>query len=537
MIADVLFVNGDFVTLDDAQPRTDALAVAGGRIVATGPEAAGVPSARVVDLHGACVVPGFHDAHAHTLGFGLSLSELRLTSPPFCDLGELYAAIGARAGQQAPGTWIIAGGYDQNKIGGLHPSRWELDRVAGDHPVWLTHTSGHMCVVNSPVLAAIDMFRRPELASLVERDISGEPTGLLLEEAQSLVRDLLPPLGVDLMAAAIGAAHAQYLREGLTSCQEAGIGSGLAGYGPEEPASYRLARARGLLTIRTTLMLEVGYLDSAPPEERAAQPWYSDDWLRLGPVKLFADGSLVGRTAAMSEDFVGDRGNCGQLQMSEEQLSSTIRRVHAAGWQLATHAIGDRAVEVVLDSYERALHEHPRFDHRHRIEHCGVASPEQVRRIAALGVVPVPQGRFVGELGEAMARVLGPERTPWCYRLRSFLDAGVVVPGSSDRPVVVGRPLLGIHDMVNRQTELGQPFVPEEAVTPLQALRAYTLGSAYATFLEQDRGSLEVGKRADFAVLSEDLTRCRPDQIRDIRVDATIVGGLLAYDDAGFGAR
>ena len=535
MIADVVFINGNFITLDEARPRTDALAVVGGRIAATGPDAAGLASAVVVDLRRACVVPGFHDAHAHTLAFGLSLSELRLTSPPFHGLGELYAAVGAQAVQQAPGTWVVAGGYDQNKTGGLHPSRWELDRVSGDHPVWLTHTSGHMGVVNSRVLAAIDMSRRPELAPLVERDVAGEPTGLLLEEAQSLVRDLLPPLGVDVMAAAIGAAHGQYLREGLTSCQEAGIGSGLAGYGPQEPAAYRLARTSGLLTVRTTLMLEVGYLDSAPPEERAVRPWYSDDWLRLGPVKLFADGSLVGRTAAMSEEFVGDRGNCGQLQMSEEQLSSTIRRVHAAGWQLATHAIGDRAIEVVLDSYERAIHEHPRFDHRHRIEHCGLASPEQVRRIAALGVVPVPQGRFVGELGEAMARVLGPERTRWCYRMRSFLDAGVVVPGSSDRPVVVGRPLLGIHDMVNRRTELGNPFVPEETVTPLQALCSYTLGSAYATFLEHDRGSLEIGKRADFTVLSEDLTRISPDRIRDIGVEATIIGGVLAYDEAGFG--
>ena len=537
MIADVVYVNGDFLTLAGAQPRTDALAVSAGRVVALGADAAALPAGRVVDLRGAPVVPGFHDAHSHTLAFGLSLSELRLTSPPLTSLAELYAVVGERAAQQAPGTWVIAGGYDQNKIGGAHPTRFELDRVAGDHPVWLTHTSGHMCVVNSRVLAAIDLSSRPKLAALVERDAAGETTGLLLEQAQSLVSDLLPPLGIGVMAAAIGEAHVRYLREGLTSCQEAGIGSGLAGFGPQEPAAYRLARASGVLGVRTTLMFEVDYLDSAPPDELAVLPSNADDWLRLGPVKLFADGSLLGRTAAMAEDFCGDPGNRGQLQRSEVELCSTICRFHAAGWQLATHAIGDRAVEVVLDSYAQALQLYPRFDHRHRIEHCGVATPEQVRRIVALGVVPVPQGRFVGEIGEAMAQVLGPERTPWCYRLRSFLDAGVELPGSSDRPVVAGPPLLGIHDMVNRRTELGNPFVPEEALTPLQALRAYTLGSAFAAFVEHDRGSLEIGKLADFAVLSEDVTRCDPNRIRDVRVEATVVGGVLCYDDAGFDQR
>ena len=260
---------------------------------------------------------------------------------------------------------------------------------------------------------------------------------------------------------------------------------------------------------------------------------FGDEWLRIGPMKIFADGSLIGRTAAMLEDFANEPGNRGFFQTEPAKLRDTIVEAHRSGWQVATHAIGDRAVCTVLDIYEEALRDRPRPDHRHRIEHCGVLPDDQVGRMRDLGVIPVPQGRFVNEIGDGMVEALGPRRVRSAYRQRSFLDAGIPLPGSSDRPVVQGPPLLGIHDMVNQKTAKGADFNPAEALTPLQALRCYTLGSAYASFDEHRKGSLEPGNLADFTVLSQDPTAVDPVAISSIEVLATVVGGEVAHDGMG----
>jgi hypothetical protein len=321
--------------------------------------------------------------------------------------------------------------------------------------------------------------------------------------------------------------------------QEAGIGGGLVGETPAELAAYQLARERGVLRVRSTVMVAASVLHDLPDGagfglDLGLRTGLGDEWLRIGPMKLFADGSLVGRTCAMHEPFAGadpDAGgpeNRGYFQVPEDELARTIRLAHDAGWQIATHAIGDRAVTVVLDAYEAALAASPRADHRHRIEHCAVLQPAELTRLASLGLIASPQGRFVNELGDGMRAALGEARVPWCYRLRSVLDAGVVLPASSDRPVVNGAPLLGLPDMVRRRTSSGAPFSPEEAITPAEALRAYTYGSAYATFAEDRLGTLEPGKLADFAVLSGNpLDESGMD---DLRVLATAVGGELRYE-------
>lgn len=312
-----------------------------------------------------------------------------------------------------------------------------------------------MCVVNTAVLDALDLDAVAEGGAVV-LDNDGQPTGLLQEQAQNLVHDLAYPYPLDGLVDAIGRAHQQYLAEGITSIQEAGIGGGWIGHNPGELAAYQQARAQGQLRVRTTLMpaAEVlhplaGHADDelAACLDLGARCGFGDDWLRLGPVKVFADGSLIGHTAAMHEDYVGDAGNRGYLQSSPDRLRRTILDAHRTGWQVATHAIGDRAVDTVLDIYAEALATWPRPDHRHRSEHCGVTSPAALQRIAELGVIPNTQARFISELGDGMAEALGPERTRWCYRQRSFLDRGITLPASSDRPVVNGAPLAGIHDL------------------------------------------------------------------------------------------
>lgn len=543
MRVDTVFRRANILSLDPARPRASALAVLGDRLVAVGDDddLAGLTARRTVDLGGATVVPGFHDAHNHCVFFGMSLDELPLSTPPVHSLGDIYDAVAGAAREKAPGEWIIGAGYNQNRLAERrHPTAEELDRVAPQHKVWLRHTSGHMAVVNGAVLGAIgiDDAAVPP-GGQVERDTDGRPTGLLLETAQALVRNLVYPYPLADIAGAIDRATAHYLGEGITSCQEAGIGAGLISWSPQELAAYAQARAAGQLHVRTTLMVsaealhELGGSDSDPGRfglDLGIATGLGDEMLRIGALKVFADGSLIGRTAAMREPFAGEATNAGFLQREPDELRELITAAHRSGWQIATHAIGDRAIDTVLDCYEHALRELPRLDHRHRIEHCAVARPEHVDRLAELGVIPVPQGRFVNELGDGMAAALGPDRTRWCYRQRSFLDRGIPLPGSSDRPVVLGAPLLGIADLVQQRTASGASFNADETLTPMQALHAWTLGSAYATFEEHRRGSLEPGKLADFAVLSDDLTAVDPAQITEIRVLATAVGGQLRYD-------
>jgi hypothetical protein len=254
-------------------------------------------------------------------------------------------------------------------------------------------------------------------------------------------------------------------------------------------------------------------------------------------MKIFTDGSLVGRTAAMSAPFEGDRGNSGYLQADPDQLTELIVEAHRAGWRVAAHAIGDRAIDLALDAFADAADQYPRPRPRHRIEHFAAARPDQVARAAKLGVIAVGQGRFASELGDGMLAAVGPERAGWLYRQRSLLEAGLVLPGSSDRPVASGAPLLGIHDMVNRRTASGAPFNLAEAITPAEALRAYTWGSAYASRQEHVKGSITTGKLADFAVLSEDPIAVAADRLAGLEVICTFLDGHLRYTAPGADAR
>jgi len=565
-MADLALVNANVLTMDPARPRASAVTITGGRIeaVAGSPaeanpaevnpaevnpaqfNAAQFNAAQVVDLRGATLLPGFNDAHNHMLGFGMSLAEVDLRSPPIGSLDELYAAIAARAAATAPGDWVVGAGYDQNKLG-AHPHRDALDRAAPGRRVWLRHTSGHMCVVNTDVLAALglDAVATEVPGGRVATDPDGRPNGLLEERAQALIGALVYPYPLAELTEAIARAAAVYLSEGITSCTEAGIGGGWIGHSPVELAAYQAVRDQGRLGVRVELMVaaEVLHALGAHPDDGlnlgldlGIRSGFGDDWLRIGAVKIFSDGSLVGRTAAVHDPYAGPDGypdpaaGRGYLQADAADLQATIIAAHRSGWQVATHAIGDRAIDVALDAYARALAQYPRRDPRHRIEHFAVTQPGQVTRAAELGVVAVPQGRFASELGDGMLAAVGPGRQDWLYRQRSLIEAGMVLPGSSDRPVVAGTPLLGIADMVTRRTASGAPFNPAEAITAAQALYAYTAGSAYASRQEHVKGSIIGGQLADLVVLSEDPTAVSPDRIAGLQVLATLVDGRCRYD-------
>ncbi|WP_425469205.1 amidohydrolase [Pseudonocardia hierapolitana] len=251
--------------------------------------------------------------------------------------------------------------------------------------------------------------------------------------------------------------------------------------------------------------------------------------LRVGPVKIVSDGSLIGRSAAVHECYCGEPDNLGVLQLTPEELHAALVAYHMAGWTVATHAIGDRAIDHVLDAIAEAQRRHPR-EVRHRIEHFAIASDEQVRRCADLGVIPVPQGVFISDFGDGILEAIGPERSAGTYRMRSLLDAGMIVPGSTDSPVSDANPLVSIHDLVNRVTGGGQDFAPAERVSVAEALTAYTYGSAYAVSREADLGRITPGRLADFVALSEDILAIDPAGIRDLHVTATVIGGEVVFE-------
>lgn len=542
---DLVLDNATFLTVDPARPRAGSLAIIGDRVAAMGDagEFSGT-GGRHLDLQGNFVIPGFNDAHNHMQAYGATLSEVPIQPDVVGSIEELTAALARRAETMPTGEWIIGAGYDHNKLAeGRHPTRQELDRAVPDHPVVLNHTSGHFCTVNTPAmrLARVGEVDVPE-GGVVALGADGTPNGLLEEQAQNLVRALLHPRSIPTMVHNLGLASDRYLSEGITSCQEAGVGGILGTAEPLEVAAYQRARSDRRLRVRVTMMAAIEALHTVDHHVDDDEPFvldlglhsgFGDDWLRFGPTKIFADGSLMGRTAAMFDDFEGEAGNNGYFQMPEERLHRLILAAHRSGWQVATHAIGDRAVSSVLDAYTEALQRYPRADHRHRIEHCGMCRPEDLARIASLGVIPVPQARFIGEIGDGMLDAIGPSRTADCYRQRSFLEAGITVPGSSDRPVVDGAPLLGIHDLVNQRTDGGRDFNPHEALSVQQAIHAYTMGSARAAFDDGRKGSLTPGKLADLAVLDTDLTTVDPEAIASTGVVATMVGGQFEFDPSG----
>lgn len=544
MRIDTIIENARITTVDPRRPRAQRIGILGGTIVAFDEELDGIDATTRIDLKGAPVVPGFNDAHFHFSKVGLDMSLLNIATNVAPTLEVLYRKVEEFARTRPEGAWVIGQGYDQNKLGGQHPDREVLDRIAGGRPVYLQHNSHHMAVANTEAVRLAghdaDDLSAPVGGSL-GYDETGRFTGLIQEQAMQLVSHMFWPTPLEDVVGIVVDASAWCLRQGITSVTQPGIGFASMGACPADIHAFQLAYDRGLLQTRVTLMPYLDVLHELHQVD-AYRYWgldmgirsgLGDEWLRIGPTKIMSDGSLIGRTAAMCCDYSDSPGNAGYLRYEQQELHDKIVKAHANGWQLAVHAIGDRALDVVLDAFAASQELAPREDVRHRIEHVALASDEQVARIAAGGYIPVPQGRFISALGDGFTAALGEERVKHAYRMRSFVNAGVELPGSTDAPVVPGEPLLSLHDMVNRRSASGRPIGLAEALTPAQALRAYTHGSAYAVREEHRKGMLSLGKLADLVVLSDELDAVKPEHIRNIEVRATMVGGEFRYDAQG----
>lgn len=543
MKADAVFVNGNIWTGNPARPWAHAISVRFGRVAALDDDALQLPAAETVDLSGRTVVPGFYDAHHHLALRGQRLAALDVGFHAAPSRERLLEIIAGHARTLPADSWVRGGGFDQNKIGGF-PTREEFDLAAGGRPVWITHVSEHMAVASTSALRAVgitDLANPPAMTGgVIELGEDGLATGLFLENAKKWFDSRLKPYSAEEIITSLEVGSRIALTEGITSIADPGVGAmnGI-GMGPADLHAYQRAREQRRLHVRVTAMPYITATHAIAHFAPGTDGWgldlgirsgFGDERLSIGAVKVLSDGSLIGRSAALTCDY-HDHADDGMLLFDPEELGSTLGSLHRSGWQLAVHAIGDRAVAHAVEHLHRAQQSNPpRVPPRHRIEHCGMASDESVRRIAALGIIPVPQGRFLSELGDGFIDVLGAERADrLVYRMKSFLDAGVELPGSSDTPVVEAHPLKGIHDMVNRRTAGGQPIGLHERVTVEQAFRAYTYGSAHASHQERTKGRLMPGLLADMAVLEANPFAAKPAELGDIAVRATVLGGEVVF--------
>jgi predicted amidohydrolase YtcJ len=528
---DTIFTNARIRTLDSQRPTAHSIGTLNGRIVGFDDDLHGVESDRVVDLGGQPVLPGFHDAHHHLSLTGLRVASLNVRPGAVNSLAELYDAVHEYAKDLAPDAWVRGSGYDQNFLE-AHPTAEDLDRAAGGRPVILEHVSGHMMVANTRAFELAGYPRRegyPEIAGGgIPRGADGRPEGLLQESAMAPIYALVRPVDLDEVQRNLKLASDQALSYGLTSVTEPGIGEiRMVGNSPLDYHAYQSAVEKRMLRVRTTLMPYITVLHSFEdlPDK--------DDMLRVGPVKIVADGSFIGRSAAMHACFHGEADNFGVLLHEPEQLRDYIIGAHRAGWTVATHAIGDRAITHVLDAVEEAQRIAPRPDVRHRIEHFALASDDDVARAARLGVIPVPQGVFLSDFGDGMADAVSADRRDDIYRVKSLANAGIVLNGSTDSPVSDANPLVSLRDMVLRRTGSGTVLGESERVSVDEAVRAYTYGSAYAVGQESSKGMLRAGMLADFIALSDDLYEIEPERIAEQEVTATVVGGVVEFGDVG----
>ena len=534
--ADTVLTGGK-VFLGPGLGFAEAVAIWGGRVLATG-RAADIadligPETRTIDLAGRLAVPGLNDAHQHMMSVGMGLFEVDLKREDITSVADVLAAIRQRVETTAPGEWVLGRGYDHfNLAEKRHPLREELDQVAPENPVYIKRTCGHMGVANSKALELADVregIAQPPGGHVEAQN--GKLTGLMQETAQQLVYRAYPKATMENFVEAIEAGARLNLSYGITSCTDPGVGL-REGY--RDWQAYLFARRQGRLPQRMYLMPLCGA--TGWPDKVFGMDLMTgdgDEWLRVGPLKLFADGSAGGKTAAMSSPYADDAENTGIFIYGDEELHGYIADYHARGFQIATHAIGDAAIEQVLTGYERAIGNAVDSDRRHRIEHCGFVTDDQLARMARVGVLPAPQSIFLYEFGDLYLDALGSGRPEASYPMRRWQDAGLHPSGSSDGPVSSTNPFRGLYTMVTRKTSKGTVLGADEALTIEEAIGAYTVNAAYGAFEESIKGTLETGKLGDVAVLDTDLFSTEPEAWLEAQCDLAILGGSIEHDRLG----
>ncbi len=537
-MADLLLYNGSIYTVDGEFSVSEAVAVRGKRIVGVGKTEDLVKkfqAKEMLDLRGKPVFPGFIDAHAHFLSLGLSLQILDFVRTVSAD--QIASMVRDRVRQLKPGRWIRGIGWDQNDWTVKNfPSHKILDAVAPDNPVLLYRIDGHAIWVNRKVMELAGITKQtlePEGGRIL-RDAQGNPTGIFIDNAIYLITPIVPTYSADELKEAGVLAARLCARFGLTSVQDMGSGlRDIMGWGLRDIEVLKELVTEGNFPVRLYVTVEGSdtttwnfYL------RQGIEVAFADNMLTVRALKLYADGALGSRGAALIEPYSDEAGNRGLTRTSEDELLRRCLEALDHGFQVLTHAIGDRANHIVLNVYEKALKERQTNDHRLRVEHVQVLDLNDIPRFRELNVIPSMQPTHcTSDMYWAIDRV-GPDRIKGAYAWRSLLDSGVIIPGGSDFPVESPNPLWGIYAAVTRQDHRGWPeggWYPDQRMTIEEAIRSFTIWAAFGAFEENLKGSIEPGKLADLVVLSKDIVTIAPREILTTEVLMTMVGGNWVF--------
>jgi len=516
--ATLAVLNANVVTLNPKQPKAEAIAIQNKRIIAVGSNEEIRKyignKTRVIDAKNKTVIPGFVDCHVHMTGFGQFLQTLDLRNVE--SVKEMRRKLREYVQKNPEKSWILGGRWDQDKFAEKrYPNRWDLDDAVADKPVFLIRVCGHLGVANSKALQLTGIKRETTVdgGKIDLYEATGEPNGIIRENALVLVWKAIPKPSSKQLEDACVSACKKAVEAGLT-CVHWIVGSA------EEIRIIQKLYFEGKLPLRVYLGIPVNLLDELI--NLGLLTGFGNDMIKIGFVKVFADGSLGARTAALKEPYSDKPETRGIMLYTQRKLNRIVLKAHKAGLQLAVHAIGDRAIKAVLKAFENALKKHPRENHRHRIEHCSVLNLRLIKRMKRLGLIASVQPHFIVSDFWVADRV-GKDRARWVYPFKTLINEGIKVISGSDCPVEPVNPLLGVWAAVARKS------FEEESLTVEEALRTYTLNAAYASFDENNRGTIEAGKFADFTILSDDLAKVSPDKIKDIAAEMVLVNGEIVY--------
>ncbi len=541
----LLLTNANVLTLDPRNSRAEAVAILGGRIARVGTNEEvmrmAVEPSTVLDLKGKTVAPGFVESHIHpVMTAHYKLDMVNCGTPPNHTIADIVEKLREAAKQAGRGEWILGKGFDDSLIEDMrHITRQDIDAGVPDNPVYISYVAGHLSYANSRALelAGITRSTPDPIGGRIDRDASGNATGLLYERAATLIRPLIPQPNLTQMVDGLEWSGKEMLKTGVTSIHD--TGNPVNGF-----RAYQEAARQGRFPIRAYVARSfmsraenVPALDVVPQlAEAEIRSGLGGDDIKVGILKIGADGSIQGHSGALTRPYHDRHDESGILIMPQEQLNVLVDQGLQADFQVGIHGNGDAAIDAILDAFEYALSRNPKSDHRFRIEHCQAVREDQLDRMAEMGVLASFFNLHVYYWGDRHRDLfLGPDRGPRISPLKSALDRGIKFGGHSDWFVTPVDPLLNVHTAVNRLTREGNVLGSEFCITPEQALRSMTIDAAYLAFEENLKGSVEPGKLGDVVVLSDDPLGVDPTRIDDIEVDMTIIGGNVEYDRAADG--
>ena len=529
--ADLVIMGGKVATVDNDFSITEAVAVQDDKIIFVGTNKDAkkyiTKKTKVIELSGELVLPGLIDSHGHLTGYGKSLEHINLVGTK--SYQEVIDLVAEKVKTAEPEEWIRGRGWDQNDWDIMEfPSHNSLSEISPHNPVVLSRIDGHAILVNQNAMeiCGISVDTPNPDGGKVFKDKGGVPTGIFLDNAEMLITSHLPKYSSEKLRKIIRDATIQCSIFGLTSVGDAGIPT-------SRIDDYKYLIDKGEMSIRVNAMLsDTVTTDLNKFFQKHKIDSYGNDFLRVKSVKLYADGALGSRGAALLEPYSDDPKNSGLIVTDNTHMLEVCKAAIKNDFQVCTHAIGDKAIRTMLDVYEEALDKDPKTDHRFRIEHSQIVNLNDIARYAELGVLPAMQPQHVVSDMPWTEDRIGPDRVKGAYAFRSFIDDGIVIPCGSDFPIEVPNPMAGIHNAVTRQDENAYPkggWLPEQKMTIEEAIKGYTIWAAYAAFQEDILGSIEVGKLADFTILDKDILTIESSEILNTKPIYTIVGGKIQY--------